>query len=85
MYSSENWRALKELEKAAKVYWSAKDRLPPRTVKLDMNLETDLAYALKVRECPQILFLRGNRIIYRETRKNVVNHLMILHKLTIII
>ncbi|KAJ0809675.1 putative thioredoxin-like domain-containing protein MRL7/MRL7L [Helianthus annuus] len=77
--ASENWRALKELEKAAKVYWSAKDRLPPRTVKLDMNLETDLAYALKVRECPQILFLRGNRIIYRETRKNVVNHLMILH------
>ncbi|KAL4588033.1 hypothetical protein LXL04_000911 [Taraxacum kok-saghyz] len=64
--ASENWRALKELEKAAKVYWNAKDRLPPRTVKLDMNIETDLAYALKVRECPQILFLRGNRILYRE-------------------
>ena len=31
-----------------------------------MNIETDLAYALKVKECPQILFLRGNRIVYRE-------------------
>jgi hypothetical protein len=25
-----------------------------------------LAYALKANECPQILFLRGNRILYRE-------------------
>ncbi|KAI3829777.1 hypothetical protein L1987_03905 [Smallanthus sonchifolius] len=74
--ASENWKALKELEKAAKVYWSAKDRLPPRTVKLDMNLETDLAYALKVRECPQILFLRGNRIIYRETQSRTADELV---------
>ncbi|XAR54343.1 hypothetical protein NMG60_11029423 [Bertholletia excelsa] len=64
--ASDNWKVLKELEKAIKVYWSAKDRLPPRAVKLDMNIETDLAYALKVRECPQILFLRGNQILYRE-------------------
>ncbi|KAL8267811.1 hypothetical protein R6Q59_001609 [Mikania micrantha] len=28
--ASENWKALKELEKAAKVYWSAKDQMPPR-------------------------------------------------------
>lgn len=28
--SSDNWKVLKELEKAAMVYWSAKDRLPPR-------------------------------------------------------
>ncbi|KAI7742681.1 hypothetical protein M8C21_029849 [Ambrosia artemisiifolia] len=77
LYSaSENWRALKELEKAAKVYWSAKDRLPPRTVKLDMNLETDLAYALKVRECPQILFLRGNRIVYRESQSRTADELV---------
>lgn len=37
-----------------------------QAVKLDINIERDLAYALKVRECPQILFLRGNRIVYRE-------------------
>ncbi|KAK1318599.1 hypothetical protein QJS10_CPB04g01953 [Acorus calamus] len=55
-----------ELEKAAKVFWNAKDRLPPRTIKIDMNIETDLAYALTVRECPQLLFLRGNRMVYRE-------------------
>ncbi|XP_027111619.1 thioredoxin-like fold domain-containing protein MRL7 homolog, chloroplastic [Coffea arabica] len=64
--ASENWKVLKELEKAAEVFWKAKDRLPPRTVKLDINIERDLAYALKVKECPQILFLRGNRILYRE-------------------
>lgn len=28
----DNWKALKELEKALKVYWSAKDRLPPRVL-----------------------------------------------------
>ncbi|KAK8570074.1 hypothetical protein V6N13_002773 [Hibiscus sabdariffa] len=30
------------------------------------NWMSDLAYALKVRECPQVLFLHGNRIVYRE-------------------
>jgi len=64
--ASDNWKTLKELEKAIKVYWDAKDRLPPRAVKIDLNIETDLAYALKAKECPQILFLRGNRILYRE-------------------
>lgn len=28
--AAENWKALKEIEKAVKVYWDAKDRLPPR-------------------------------------------------------
>ncbi|KAK9945024.1 hypothetical protein M0R45_010556 [Rubus argutus] len=65
-WSSSELEGLKELEKAVKVYWDAKDRLPPRSVKIDINIERDLAYALKVRNCPQILFLRGNRILYRE-------------------
>ncbi|KZV15798.1 hypothetical protein F511_02014 [Dorcoceras hygrometricum] len=64
--ASDNWKVLKELENAALVYWKAKDRLPPRTVKIDINIERDLAYALKVKECPQILFLKGNKILYRE-------------------
>ncbi|KAK7247146.1 hypothetical protein RIF29_42023 [Crotalaria pallida] len=64
--AADNWKNLKELEEAIKVYWRAKDRLPPRAVKMDINIERDMAYALKVRECPQILFLRGNRILYRE-------------------
>ncbi|TYH64338.1 hypothetical protein ES332_D07G259900v1 [Gossypium tomentosum] len=64
--ATHNWKTLKELEKAIQVYWNSKDRLPPRAVKLDINIERDLAYALKVRECPQLLFLRGNRIMYRE-------------------
>nr|GMC72517.1 thioredoxin-like fold domain-containing protein MRL7, chloroplastic [Ipomoea batatas] len=64
--ASKNWKVLKELEKAALVYWKAKDRLPPRTVKIDINIERDLAYALDVKECPQILFLRGNKIVHRE-------------------
>ncbi|CAA6660286.1 unnamed protein product [Spirodela intermedia] len=78
---AENWKLLKELEKAAVVYWNAKDRLPPRTVKIDMNIETDLAYALKVRECPQLLFLRGNRILYREKEMRTADELvqMIAH------
>ncbi|XP_022155673.1 thioredoxin-like fold domain-containing protein MRL7, chloroplastic isoform X2 [Momordica charantia] len=64
--ATDNWKTLKELEKALQVYWNAKDRLPPRSVKIDINIERDLAYALKVRECPQILFLRGNKVLYRE-------------------
>jgi len=64
--AADNWKFLQELEKASKVYWNAKDRLPPRTVKVDINIERDLAYALQVRECPQLLFLRGNKILYRE-------------------
>ncbi|KAL6208806.1 hypothetical protein ACLB2K_019751 [Fragaria x ananassa] len=79
--AAENWKALKELEKAVKVYWNAKDRLPPRSVKIDINIERDLAYALKVRECPQVLFLRGNRILYREKEIRTADELvaMIAH------
>uniref|UniRef100_A0A5B6YLG2 Uncharacterized protein n=1 Tax=Davidia involucrata TaxID=16924 RepID=A0A5B6YLG2_DAVIN len=76
-----NWKVLKELEKAVKVYWGVKDRLPPRTVKIDINIERDLAYALKVKECPQILFLRGNKIVYREKEMRTADELvhMIAH------
>ncbi|CAH9071470.1 unnamed protein product [Cuscuta epithymum] len=79
--ASKNWIALKELEKAAKVYWTAKDRLPPRTVKIDINIERDLAYALDVKECPQILFLRGNKIVHREKEMRTGDELvqMIAH------
>ncbi|XP_057748119.1 LOW QUALITY PROTEIN: thioredoxin-like fold domain-containing protein MRL7 homolog, chloroplastic [Arachis stenosperma] len=64
--ASDNWKLLKELEEAIKVYWNAKDRLPPRAVKIDINIERDLAYALKVKGCPQILFLRGHGVVYRK-------------------
>ncbi|KAL1203199.1 Thioredoxin-like fold domain-containing protein MRL7 [Cardamine amara subsp. amara] len=79
--ASDNWKTLKELEKAIKVYWNAKDRLPPRAVKIDLNIETDLAYALQAKECPQILFLRGNRILYREKDYRTADELvhMIAH------
>ncbi|PIN17145.1 hypothetical protein CDL12_10190 [Handroanthus impetiginosus] len=74
--ASDNWKVLKELEKAAEVYWKAKDRLPPRTVKVDINIERDLAYALKVKDGPQILFLRGNKILYREKDIRTANELV---------
>lgn len=45
-----------------------------QTVKIDINIERDLAYALKVKECPQILFLRGNKILYREKGKAYCFH-----------
>ncbi|KFK29402.1 hypothetical protein AALP_AA7G129000 [Arabis alpina] len=79
--ASDNWKTLKELEKAIRVYWDSKDRLPPRAVKIDLNIETDLAYALKAKECPQILFLRGNRILYREKEFRTADELvhMIAH------
>ncbi|KAG1328266.1 Thioredoxin-like fold domain-containing protein MRL7, chloroplastic [Cocos nucifera] len=67
--AADNWRLLKELEKAAK------------TVKIDINIETDLAYALKVKECPQLLFLKGKRILYREKELRTADELvqMIAH------
>ncbi|XVF21539.1 hypothetical protein REPUB_Repub12eG0098700 [Reevesia pubescens] len=74
--ATHNWKTLKELEKAIQVYWNAKDRLPPRAVKLDINIERDLAYALRARECPQILFLRGNRIVYREREFRAADELV---------
>ncbi|KAK9756867.1 hypothetical protein RND81_01G126000 [Saponaria officinalis] len=79
--AADNWKLLKELEKAFQVYWSAKDRLPPRAVKLDINIERDLAYALKVKQCPQILFLRGQSVLYRETEHRTADELvqMIAH------
>nr|GMC74634.1 thioredoxin-like fold domain-containing protein MRL7, chloroplastic [Ipomoea batatas] len=79
--ASKNWKVLKELEKAALVYWKAKDRLPPRTVKIDINIERDLAYALDVKECPEILFLRGNKIVHREKDMRTADELvqMIAH------
>lgn len=40
-----------------------------QAVKIDINIEKDLAYALKVKEGPQILFVRGNRILYKEKGK----------------
>lgn len=45
-----------------------------QTVKIDINIERDLAYALKVKDCPQILFLRGNKILYREKGKAYCFH-----------
>ncbi|KAK6940635.1 hypothetical protein RJ641_030166 [Dillenia turbinata] len=66
--ASDNWKVLKELEKAVKVYWSAKNRLPPRAVKLDINIERDLGYAFRAKECSQILFLRGSTSIVQGER-----------------
>lgn len=43
-----------------------------QTVKVDKNIEKDLAYALKAEECPQLLFLRGNKILYREKGKVIL-------------
>ncbi|CAM8894522.1 unnamed protein product [Rhodiola kirilowii] len=79
--ASDNWKVLKELEKAAKVYWENENCLPPRTVKIDINIERDLAYALKVKEGPELLFLRGNRIIFREKKYRTSDELvkMIAH------
>lgn len=79
--ASKNWKVLKELEKAVQVYLGAKHLLPPRTVKIDINIERDLAYALKVKDCPQILFLRGHRILYREKEFRTADELvqMIAH------
>ncbi|KQK10401.1 thioredoxin-like fold domain-containing protein MRL7 homolog, chloroplastic [Brachypodium distachyon] len=79
--AADNWRLLQELEKAAKVYWNTKDRLPPRTVKIDLNIERDLAYALQAKECPQLLFFRGNKILYREKDVRTADELvqMIAH------
>uniref|UniRef100_A0ACD5W3U6 Uncharacterized protein n=1 Tax=Avena sativa TaxID=4498 RepID=A0ACD5W3U6_AVESA len=74
--AADNWRFLQELEKATKVYWNTKDRLPPRTVKIDMNIERDLASALQAKECPQLLFLRGNKMLYREKEIRTADELV---------
>ncbi|KAK8493980.1 hypothetical protein V6N12_035145 [Hibiscus sabdariffa] len=76
LLETHSWKTSKELEKAIQVYQNAKDRLPHRAVKLDISIERDLAYGLKVRECPQVLFLRGNRIVYTERGKPQASSLL---------
>lgn len=51
-----------------------------QSVKVDINIEKDLAYALKVKEGPQILFLRGNRILYREKGESSFIHFQVLRQ-----
>jgi hypothetical protein len=34
--AADNWKFVQEFEKAAKVYWNAKDRLPPRVSMLNV-------------------------------------------------
>lgn len=46
-------------------------------MKIDINIERDLAYALKAKDCPQILFLRGNRILHREQGKITCAHILV--------
>ncbi|KAG8389180.1 hypothetical protein BUALT_Bualt02G0202200 [Buddleja alternifolia] len=65
-----------KLEKAAEVYCKAKDRdnLSSLTDGEDRYaIQRDLAYTLK--ECQQILFLRGNKILYREKGKPFLSDL----------
>lgn len=77
----DNWKALKELEKAFQVYWESHNKLPPRTVKIDAKIEKDLASALRVKDTPEILFIRGGKLLYRETEVRTANELvqMIAH------
>lgn len=77
----DNWKALKELEKAFQVYWESHNKLPPRTAKIDAKIEKDLASALRVKDTPEILFIRGGKLLYRETEVRTANELvqMIAH------
>ena len=42
--ASDNWKNLKELEKAVKVYWKAKNRLPPRVWCFPFALKLSFSY-----------------------------------------
>lgn len=44
-----------------------------QTIKIDINIEKDLAYALNVKACPELLFLKGNKILYREKGQRCSN------------
>ncbi|GLJ16181.1 hypothetical protein SUGI_0270220 [Cryptomeria japonica] len=78
--ASTNWKVLKELEKAIQVYRKFQ-KLPPRTVKVDVKVEMDLASALRAKDIPQLLFIKGDKLLYRETEIRTVDELveMIAH------
>lgn len=46
--ASDNWKALKELEKAVKVYWDAKDRLPPRVISTQRAFSSFVRFGCKL-------------------------------------
>ncbi|KAF2294910.1 hypothetical protein GH714_026975 [Hevea brasiliensis] len=57
--ATDNWKTLKELEKAVKVYWSAKDRLPPR-LKVDYAKQESLTSVLSAGTVKTIKLARRN-------------------------
>eukprot|EP00249_Psilotum_nudum_P022982 c28711_g1_i2 orf=518-1462(-) len=64
--ASESFKVLKELEDVANQIWVS-NKLPPRLVKIDASVEIDMASALRVTECPSLLFIKAGKLLHRLT------------------
>ncbi|KAJ7571289.1 hypothetical protein O6H91_01G158100 [Diphasiastrum complanatum] len=58
---STNWSTLQELEKSIKFLWESR-KFALRAVKVDGKMDKDLASALKVKEFPSLLFIKGGQL-----------------------
>ncbi|BBM99331.1 hypothetical protein MPTK1_1g20510 [Marchantia polymorpha subsp. ruderalis] len=62
----DGWALLKELETMIKRIIDSR-KYPVRAVKLDVNIEADLAAALKMKTVPTLLFINAGKLVYRMT------------------
>ncbi|KAG6547612.1 hypothetical protein Mapa_011061 [Marchantia paleacea] len=62
----DGWALLKELETMVKRIIDSR-KYPVRAVKLDVNIEADLAAALKIKTIPTLLFINAGKLVYRMT------------------
>lgn len=75
--SLDSWKTLAELQKAVTSIWESA-KAPLRAVKIDVGLEVDLGTALNIKpdDCPQILFIKNGKGLYKLEEKRTSEELV---------
>ncbi|KAL3700596.1 hypothetical protein R1sor_018618 [Riccia sorocarpa] len=71
------WTLLKELETMLKRIIDSR-KYPVRAVKFDVNIEQDLAAALKIETIPTLLFIKAGKMVYRMTGVKSASDLLLV-------
>ncbi|KAL2651516.1 hypothetical protein R1flu_019644 [Riccia fluitans] len=71
------WALLKELETMLKRIVDSR-KYPVRAVKFDVNIEPDLAAALKIKTIPTLLFIKAGKLVYRMTGVKSADDLLLI-------
>ncbi|KAG0619381.1 hypothetical protein M758_4G135600 [Ceratodon purpureus] len=73
----DSWKMLEQLEKAVTSVWES-GKAPLRAIKVDIGMEIDLGSALGINkdECPQLLFIKNGKGLYRLKDQRTSEELM---------